>query len=147
MGRKKKICTPAIPHISQEPHECGKLSGVQIFLVEDTVKKYIQILLANLLLVHTPIVNNIHYPVHCFTVPCVAHLFSPTFSVQINWSNRVCTTYHTFIRPSHPFCEQLVLLKKYCITFYHRANLVEATFHGKQNRVEAHIFPTYPTVH
>ena len=56
---KKKIWTPAIPHISQEPHECDELSGVQIFLVEDTVKiqdPTIQhpTLLANLLLVHTP---------------------------------------------------------------------------------------------
>ena len=54
MGRKKKIWTTAIPHISQEPHECGKLSGVQIFLVQVTVKMCDQILLANLLAAVTP---------------------------------------------------------------------------------------------
>ena len=42
MGREKKICTSAIPNISQEPHECGKLSGVQIFLVQVTVKNWPQ---------------------------------------------------------------------------------------------------------
>ena len=35
-GREEKICTSAIPHISEEPQECGKLSGVQIFLVQVT---------------------------------------------------------------------------------------------------------------
>ena len=34
----KKICTSDIPHISQEPHECGKLSEVQIFLVQKKSK-------------------------------------------------------------------------------------------------------------
>ena len=38
----KNICTYAIPHISQEPQECGKLSGVQIFLVQVTVEKWPQ---------------------------------------------------------------------------------------------------------
>ena len=57
MGRKKKICTSTIPHISQEPHECGKLSEVQIFLVEDTVKMCDQILLANWLAAVTPTVR------------------------------------------------------------------------------------------
>ena len=38
----KKICTSAITHISQEPHKCGKLSGVQIFLVQVTAKKWPQ---------------------------------------------------------------------------------------------------------
>ena len=39
---RKKICTSAIAHISKEPHEWGKLSGVQIFLVQVTVKKWPQ---------------------------------------------------------------------------------------------------------
>ena len=34
----EKICNYAIPPISQEPHECGKLSGVQIFLVQKSRK-------------------------------------------------------------------------------------------------------------
>ena len=38
-GKEENICTSAIPHISKEPHECGKLSEVQIFLVQVTVKK------------------------------------------------------------------------------------------------------------
>ena len=42
MGREGNICTSTIPNISQEPHECGKLSGVQIFLVQGTVKKWPQ---------------------------------------------------------------------------------------------------------
>ena len=41
-GKGKKICTSTIPHISQEPHECGKLSGVQIFSVQVTVEKWPQ---------------------------------------------------------------------------------------------------------
>ena len=42
MGREKKICTSAKPHISQEPYECGNLSWVQIFLVQVTVEKWPQ---------------------------------------------------------------------------------------------------------
>ena len=37
LQREKKNWTTAIPHISQEVHEYGKLSGVQIFLVQVTV--------------------------------------------------------------------------------------------------------------
>ena len=37
-GKKKKICTSAIPHKSRETHDWGKLSGMQIFLVKITVK-------------------------------------------------------------------------------------------------------------
>ena len=37
-GRKKKIWSLDIPPISQETHECGKLSGVQIFLVQKSQK-------------------------------------------------------------------------------------------------------------
>ena len=40
--KEEKICTSAIPHISKEPHECGKLSGVQIFLLQVTVEKWPQ---------------------------------------------------------------------------------------------------------
>ena len=38
----KKICISAIPQISQESHDCGKLSGVKIFLVQVTVEKWPQ---------------------------------------------------------------------------------------------------------
>ena len=38
--RKRKIYTSAIQNISQEPHECGKLTGVQIFLVQVTIPKW-----------------------------------------------------------------------------------------------------------
>ena len=41
-GREKKIRTSAIPHISQELHECGKLSWVQMILVQVTVEKWYQ---------------------------------------------------------------------------------------------------------
>ena len=43
-------------HISQEPHKCGKLSGVQIFLVQVTVEKWPQdhYFLQKVLLVGTP---------------------------------------------------------------------------------------------
>ena len=56
-GRGKKIWTTAIPHISQEVHEYGKLSGVQIFLVQVTVKKWphIHYYWSKVLLVSTPL--------------------------------------------------------------------------------------------
>ena len=38
-GKRKRIYTSPIPHISQEPHDCGKLYEVQIFLVQVTVEK------------------------------------------------------------------------------------------------------------
>ena len=41
-GKGEKICTYAIPYISQEPHKCGKLSGVQIFVVQVTIEKWPQ---------------------------------------------------------------------------------------------------------
>ena len=41
-GREKRIYTSPKPNISQEPHDCGKLYGVQIFLVQVTVEKWPQ---------------------------------------------------------------------------------------------------------
>ena len=41
-SKGKKICTSDIPHKLQEPHECIKLSRVQILLVQVTVKKWPQ---------------------------------------------------------------------------------------------------------
>ena len=42
---KKRIQTSAIPPISQEPHQCGKLSGVQIFLVQKKSKNGLSIII------------------------------------------------------------------------------------------------------
>ena len=43
-GKGKKICTSAIRTISQEPHECGKLFGVQIFFVQKKVENGLRII-------------------------------------------------------------------------------------------------------
>ena len=62
-GKGKNICNYAIPDISQEPHECGKLSGVQIFLVKVTVEKWPQdhYFSQKVLLVGTPIILFTYY--------------------------------------------------------------------------------------
>ena len=55
-GRENKIFTSATPHISKETHKCGKLYGVQIFLLQVTVEKWPQdsYFLQEVLLVETP---------------------------------------------------------------------------------------------
>ena len=60
-GRGEVICTSNIQHISQETHECGKPSGVQIFLVQVTVDKWPQdhYFSQKVLLVGTPTLKHI----------------------------------------------------------------------------------------